>query len=364
MKENESTTFNNVGEKEKTTNRKSIIGKVVTIGGIAAVLLGVTAMAPLDDPSSNEENEEPESGNVDDNATINSTSASDGDSFESAFSKARKEVGPGGAFTWRGKVYSTYLKEEWEKLPPEQQAEFAKHAIEDTDLTKPHKVAMPDEDTKADDYDDNDDSEEDHDGEDTDDTNDDTDGTDDVDNDVDDSDDTDDMDDTNDTDDIEDANDTDNSDDLNDVDSEREDESENIENKDDNKGEEETGTFDFDDDDLEPVRVLGENELNSNINDYAAAVINVPSDDIAGDSEDGEIEELHDITETSDTPTDSMEEEALSEVNTPDDSILIDEDGDNAQAESDTLDKSEVDQMTADSNLDIDLPDYMSDADL
>lgn len=50
---------------------------------------------------------------VDDNAT-----------FAEAFADARAQVGPGGAFEWRGHVYNTYYAEEWNNMSAEERAEY------------------------------------------------------------------------------------------------------------------------------------------------------------------------------------------------------------------------------------------------
>lgn len=45
-------------------------------------------------------------------------------SFNEAFAAARKDVGAGGFFEWKGSTYNTYYKEEWDALTPEQQNDF------------------------------------------------------------------------------------------------------------------------------------------------------------------------------------------------------------------------------------------------
>lgn len=50
---------------------------------------------------------------VDDNAT-----------FAEAFADARAQVGPGGAFEWRGHVYNTYYEEEWNSMSADERAEY------------------------------------------------------------------------------------------------------------------------------------------------------------------------------------------------------------------------------------------------
>ena len=48
----------------------------------------------------------------------------DNASFGEAFADARAQVGPGGAFEWRGHVYSTYYEEEWNSMSAEERAQY------------------------------------------------------------------------------------------------------------------------------------------------------------------------------------------------------------------------------------------------
>lgn len=48
----------------------------------------------------------------------------DSASFAQAFADARAQVGPGGVFEWRGKVYGTYYKEEWDNMSSTERAEY------------------------------------------------------------------------------------------------------------------------------------------------------------------------------------------------------------------------------------------------
>ena len=45
-------------------------------------------------------------------------------SFAEAFADARAQVGPGGAFEWRGHVYNTYYEEEWNSMSADERAEY------------------------------------------------------------------------------------------------------------------------------------------------------------------------------------------------------------------------------------------------
>jgi hypothetical protein len=44
--------------------------------------------------------------------------------FAEAFETARAQVGQGGTFLWKGKIYHTYTTEEWNKLSPDEQKEY------------------------------------------------------------------------------------------------------------------------------------------------------------------------------------------------------------------------------------------------
>ena len=54
-------------------------------------------------------------------------------SFGEAFGAARADVGAGGAFVWKGQVFTTYTAEEWNNLPLEQQSDFENHFDMGTD---------------------------------------------------------------------------------------------------------------------------------------------------------------------------------------------------------------------------------------
>lgn len=54
----------------------------------------------------------------------------DADNFEDAFTQAREQVGPGGAFEFEGKIYATYYGDEWDKLSNEEKAEFQSKVTE------------------------------------------------------------------------------------------------------------------------------------------------------------------------------------------------------------------------------------------
>lgn len=52
------------------------------------------------------------------------TTINDDMSFNQAFASARVEVGAGGAFEWKGKVYDTYYNEEWDAMSDDQKVQY------------------------------------------------------------------------------------------------------------------------------------------------------------------------------------------------------------------------------------------------
>ena len=67
----------------------------------------------------------------------------DNASFAEAFADARAQVGPGGAFEWRGHIYNTYYAEEWNNMSAEERAEYQAKIDYETiagDATEPVNV--------------------------------------------------------------------------------------------------------------------------------------------------------------------------------------------------------------------------------
>ena len=128
----EETVVNNVAD----TKKKSVINDKVAFaaGGFAAGLASGVAGSAFAanseevDMAAVVEAEEPtpESEEVlmatDEGVRI--AQVDDSASFAEAFADARAQVGPGGAFEWRGHVYNTYYAEEWNNMSAEERAEY------------------------------------------------------------------------------------------------------------------------------------------------------------------------------------------------------------------------------------------------
>lgn len=55
----------------------------------------------------------------------------DADNFGDAFAQARAQVGPGGAFEYNGKIYSTYIAEEWDAMSAEERTDYQHRVFQD-----------------------------------------------------------------------------------------------------------------------------------------------------------------------------------------------------------------------------------------
>lgn len=99
--------------------KESSIWKPITIGTSSAIMftsVSAIVMRKLEDKVAEKLS----------NAENISVEKEDGlePSFEKAFAEARQQKGPHSAFTWKGNVYSTATKEEWEQIPESQKDEI------------------------------------------------------------------------------------------------------------------------------------------------------------------------------------------------------------------------------------------------
>lgn len=112
-------------ETEKKTSKKtaSHLWKNVLVGGVPGILIGtLTGTAIPPSGKEDDDNSEPNPHNEYD--IHEAHSVNDDMSFSEAFSSARNEIGPGGAFVWHGHVYGTYRGDdpEWLEMTPEERA--------------------------------------------------------------------------------------------------------------------------------------------------------------------------------------------------------------------------------------------------
>ena len=109
----------------------------VTTGGMSGLLLGgVGAMYAPEaiakiKTKNDDDNQAP---SIEDNEVaqqeteLQVADVSDDMTFSEAFAEAREDVGAGGVFYWHGGIYSTFYKEEWDNMTPEEKHEFGELA--------------------------------------------------------------------------------------------------------------------------------------------------------------------------------------------------------------------------------------------
>lgn len=114
---------NEVQEPKKTSKWKKTAAMAgVGAAGIAGGI-GLSAMASADDAK--------ESANLAEKHTVKPVGdvkvaeVNDDMSFSEAFASARKQVGAGGVFEWRGKQYGTYYKTEWDSMSQAEKDRYA-----------------------------------------------------------------------------------------------------------------------------------------------------------------------------------------------------------------------------------------------
>lgn len=130
-------TDNTTFESKKNTSASSWKASAAGLG--TGIILGsVSSLAAADRISPSLETEEviPETDNneeveatpsyADESISI-AEGVNDEMSFSEAFAAARAEVGPGGAFEWRGNVYGTYTADEWNNMTADDRQEYFSH---------------------------------------------------------------------------------------------------------------------------------------------------------------------------------------------------------------------------------------------
>lgn len=128
-------TVNEEQETSQESKRSSRVKKVAGVAGVAAagVASGVvfTSMASggNDDQSTQADAAQADAAQATHTAVpagnVKVAEVSDDMSFDEAFASARKQVGAGGVFEWKGKLYGTYYKNEWDAMSQADKDQYA-----------------------------------------------------------------------------------------------------------------------------------------------------------------------------------------------------------------------------------------------
>lgn len=128
--------------------------KNVMLGGIPGILLGVggvfaaqafTVDHGSDNGGHGSHGGHGDGGNHEEGDIPVADSVNDEMSFREAFEAARAEVGPGGAFSWHGNVYSTYRSDdpEWVEMGPDGQAAHCHEIVVQVQAEPYHTTPAP-----------------------------------------------------------------------------------------------------------------------------------------------------------------------------------------------------------------------------
>lgn len=122
-----------VNEEQETSQESKLSSRVKKVAGVAGVAAagvasGVvfTSMASGDDADQSTQADAAHAAHTAVPAgNVKVAEVSDDMSFDEAFASARKQVGAGGVFEWRGKLYGTYYKNEWDAMSQADKDQYA-----------------------------------------------------------------------------------------------------------------------------------------------------------------------------------------------------------------------------------------------
>lgn len=150
-------TVNEEQETSQESKRSSRVKKVAGVAGVAAA--GVAAGAVFTSMASGDDADPTTQADAADKAhtavpagNVKVAEVSDDMSFDEAFASARKQVGAGGVFEWRGKLYGTYYKNEWDNMSQADKDQYAANVfgtpqakVHRTNTQEVHQKDLPEE---------------------------------------------------------------------------------------------------------------------------------------------------------------------------------------------------------------------------
>lgn len=141
-------TVNEEQETSQESKLSSRVKKVAGVAGVSAAGVVFTSMASGDnpEPTTQAAHTAVPAGNV------KVAEVSDDMSFDEAFASARKQVGAGGVFEWRGKLYGTYYKNEWDAMSQADKDQYAANVfgtpqakVHNENIQEPPRKDMPED---------------------------------------------------------------------------------------------------------------------------------------------------------------------------------------------------------------------------
>ena len=149
-------TVNEEQETSQESKRSSQVKKVAGVAGVAAagVAAGAvfTSIASGDDAKTTQANAADKAHTAVPAGNVKVAEVSDDMSFDEAFASARKQVGAGGVFEWRGKLYGTYYKNEWDAMSQADKDQYAANVfgtpqakVHNENIQEPPRKDMPED---------------------------------------------------------------------------------------------------------------------------------------------------------------------------------------------------------------------------
>ena len=120
-------TVNEEQETSQESKRSSRVKKVAGVAGVAAagVAAGVVFTSMASGDNADQSTQADAAHTAVPAGDVKVAEVSDDMSFDEAFASARKQVGAGGVFEWRGKLYGTYYKNEWDAMSQADKDQYA-----------------------------------------------------------------------------------------------------------------------------------------------------------------------------------------------------------------------------------------------
>ena len=146
-----------VNEEQETSQESKLSSRVKKVAGVAGVAAaGVAAGVVFTSMASGDNADQSTQADAAHTAVpagdVKVAEVSDDMSFDEAFASARKQVGAGGVFEWRGKLYGTYYKNEWDAMSQADKDQYAANVfgtpqakVHNENIQEPPRKDMPED---------------------------------------------------------------------------------------------------------------------------------------------------------------------------------------------------------------------------
>ena len=144
-----------INEEQETIQESKLSSRVKKVAGVAGVAAAGVAAGVVFTSMASGDNPEPTTQAAHTAVPagdVKVAEVSDDMSFDEAFASARKQVGAGGVFEWRGKLYGTYYKNEWDAMSQADKDQYAANVfgtpqakVHNENIQEPPRKDMPED---------------------------------------------------------------------------------------------------------------------------------------------------------------------------------------------------------------------------